>query len=89
MNGYQKHKRIIRAVLKQAGIVPLWIDLNHRGWLDIGFQTDEPAEEIEQDIIKALKPHRLLAEYPSGKLAGREVWRPCLNITTIVTLDSD
>lgn len=89
MNGYQKHRRIVRTILKKAGISPLWIDLNHRGWLDVGFQSDAPVEMIEQDIIRALKPHRLLAEYPSTERSGREVWLPCLHITTVVTLDSD
>ena len=88
MNGYQKHTRVVRAILKEAGITPLRIGLNHRGWLDIGFQTDEPVEMIEQEIIKALRPHRLLTEYPNLE-HGREVWLPCLRITTIVTLDID
>ena len=89
MNGYQKHKRLVRTVLKQAGIHPLWIDFSRRGWLDVGFQHAQSSATIEQDIIRALQPHRLLAEYPTTERSGRETWRPCLHITTLVTLDID
>jgi hypothetical protein len=89
MNGYQKHKRLVRTILKQAGIHPLWIDFNRHGWLDVGFQGDQSSETIEQDIVKALQPHSLLAEYPVTAHSGRETWRPCLHITMIVTLDSE
>lgn len=89
MNGYQKHKRVVRTILKQAGILAVWIEINHRGWLDIGLQTDEPSEMIERDIVRALKQHRLLVEYPIIGHAGRQTWLPCLHITTIVSLDTD